>query len=161
MFLAVVAKAPSAKAIGRTSRIRSRSEPARRPPQCNQEGQEDGPLAGPAEQKDNVIATLDSNTGIGLSRVPAGGTMPQHLTNPDEKHEATHRWPQILPGGQAVLFTGNKTASEYDDSTIEVLSLKTGHVGRRTEKFGSRHLPSELLRRSASAHSDGEVNRFA
>jgi Tol biopolymer transport system component/predicted Ser/Thr protein kinase len=79
-------------------------------------------------EDDNIIATLDSETGVGLSRVPAAGGMPQALTNPVEKGEATHRWPQILPGGGSVLFTGNKTASNYDDSSIEVLSLKTGQV---------------------------------
>src|SRR5439155_10651368 len=79
-------------------------------------------------EDDNIIATLDSSTGIGLSRVPTAGGPPQAVTNPAEKGEATHRWPQILPGGQAVLFMGNKTASTYDDSNIEVLSLKTGTV---------------------------------
>src|SRR5205823_14937216 len=53
---------------------------------------------------------------------------PQAITNPGEKGEATHRWPQILPGGQAVLFMANKRASTYDDSSIRVLSLQTGQV---------------------------------
>ena len=79
-------------------------------------------------EDDNIIATLHSTAGIGLSRVPTAGGPPQAVTNPAEKGEATHRWPQILPGGQAVLFMGNKTASTYDDSNIEVLSLKTGTV---------------------------------
>jgi Tol biopolymer transport system component/predicted Ser/Thr protein kinase len=80
-------------------------------------------------EDDNIIATLDAETGIGLSRVPArGGTPPQALTNPGEKNEATHRWPQILPGGETVLFMGSKTASNYDDSSVEVLSLRTGQV---------------------------------
>ena len=45
----------------------------------------------------NIIATLDSGTGIGLSRVPAAGGPPQALTRPGGRGEATHRWPQILP----------------------------------------------------------------
>jgi serine/threonine-protein kinase len=79
-------------------------------------------------EDDNIVMTLDAETGVGLSRVSAAGGMPQALTNPAQKGEATHRWPQFLPGGQAVLFMGNKTASNYDDSSIEVLSLKTGEI---------------------------------
>jgi Tol biopolymer transport system component len=67
-------------------------------------------------------------TVSGLSLIPASGGTPRALTHPNERGDATHRWPQILPGGQAVLFMGSKTASNYDDSSIEVLSLKTGQV---------------------------------
>jgi serine/threonine-protein kinase len=95
---------------------------------------------------DNIIATLSGGTGAGLSRVPAAGGTPQAVTNPGERSEATHRWPQILPGGEAVLFTANETISNYDDSIIEVLSLKTGElkVVQRGGYFG-RYLPSGHL----------------
>ena len=95
---------------------------------------------------DYIIATLNSGTGIGLSRVPAAGGLPQALTNPAQKGEATHRWPQILPGGQAVLFTAKQTAATYDDSSLEVLSLKTGRVKvvQRGGYFG-RYLPGGYL----------------
>src|SRR5207248_11794846 len=91
-------------------------------------------------------ATLDSETGIGLSRVPAEGGTPQALTNPAQKGEATHRWPQILPGGQAVMFMANQTAATYDESNIEVLSLNTvqAKVVRRGGDFG-RYLPGGHL----------------
>jgi Tol biopolymer transport system component len=79
-------------------------------------------------EDDTIIATLNDQPATGLSSVPAAGGAPKLLTNPGERGEATHRWPQILPGGQAVLFMGSKTASNYDDSDIEVLSLKTGQV---------------------------------
>jgi predicted Ser/Thr protein kinase len=50
----------------------------------------------------NIIAAL-SNTG-GLSRIPSAGGTPVPVTklNPGER---SHRWPQVLPGSQAVLFT--------------------------------------------------------
>jgi Tol biopolymer transport system component/predicted Ser/Thr protein kinase len=94
----------------------------------------------------NIIATLSGVSGIGLSRVAAAGGTPQVVTNPVEKGEATHRWPQILPGGQAVLFMANTNVSKYDDSSIEVLSLKTGAVKvvQRGGYFG-RYLPSGYL----------------
>jgi serine/threonine-protein kinase len=93
-----------------------------------------------------IIATLSGVSGIGLSRVPAAGGTPQVITNPIEKGEATHRWPQILPGGQAVLFMANTNVSKYDDSSIEVLSLKTGEVKvvQHGGYFG-RYLPSGYL----------------
>jgi len=94
----------------------------------------------------NIIATLDANTGIGLSRVADKGGTPQALTKPGETGEATHRWPQMLPRSEAVLFMGNQTASNYDDANIEVLSLKTGEVKvvQRGGYFG-RYLPGGYL----------------
>jgi hypothetical protein len=97
-------------------------------------------------EDDNIIATLTSGSGVSLSRVPAAGGTPQAVTKPEERGEATHRWPQILPGGQLVLFTANKTISNYDDSSLEVLSLKTGGVKvvERGGYFG-RYLPGGYL----------------
>jgi serine/threonine-protein kinase len=75
----------------------------------------------------NIIVTLNSPpTGIGLSRVSAAGGTPQTLTKPTDKNEVSHRWPQILPGGETVLFTSSTVAAAYDDGSIQVLSLKTG-----------------------------------
>ncbi|MEO8099850.1 MAG: protein kinase [Acidobacteriota bacterium] len=97
-------------------------------------------------EDDYIIATLDDNSGAGLSRVPATGGMPQALTHPGERGEATHRWPQILPGGQSVLFMGNKTASNYDNSSIEVLSLKSGEIKvLQTSGYFARYLPGGYL----------------
>jgi Tol biopolymer transport system component/predicted Ser/Thr protein kinase len=74
----------------------------------------------------SIIAALDGSPGNGLSRVPAAGGTPQTITRPGEKGELVHRWPQILPGGQAVLFTGGTSQASYEDASIEVLSLKSG-----------------------------------
>ena len=79
-------------------------------------------------EDDNIIATLSGAAGIGLSRVPAAGGKPQALTQPNSRGEQTHRWPQILPGGKAVLFTGNTTTTNFDNASIEVLTLKTGQI---------------------------------
>ena len=72
-----------------------------------------------------IVVTLTAPIG-GLSRVSAAGGTPQTLTKPGDKNEVTHRWPQILPGGQAVLFTSATINGAYDDASIQVLSLKTG-----------------------------------
>jgi Tol biopolymer transport system component/predicted Ser/Thr protein kinase len=92
-----------------------------------------------------IIANL-SIPGFHLSRVPAAGGTPQAITKPGEKGELVHLWPQILPGGQAVLFTGSAIAGGSDDANIEVLSLKSGQwkVMQRGGYFG-RYLPSGHL----------------
>ena len=86
----------------------------------------------------SIIVTLTYGFGGGLFRVPEAGGTPQAITKPGDKGEVTHRWPQILPGGQAVLFTGHTTTGDYDNANVEVLSLKTGQwkVVQRGGYFG-------------------------
>jgi eukaryotic-like serine/threonine-protein kinase len=63
----------------------------------------------------------------GLWRVSADGGTTRRITQPDsEKGETSHRWPQILPGGHAVLFTVGTQSWRSRDARIEVLSLSTG-----------------------------------
>src|SRR5215472_1564195 len=66
--------------------------------------------------------------GSGLMRISPAGGAPQTLTNPNTKEkELSHRWPQLLPGSKAVLFTIQlMTQASYDDARIAVLSLQTG-----------------------------------
>ncbi len=63
----------------------------------------------------------------GLSRVSAGGGVVETLTTLDrEQKEKSHRFPQVLPGGKAVLFTiGLTDTTSFDDSRIAVLRLDT------------------------------------
>jgi serine/threonine-protein kinase len=94
----------------------------------------------------SIIVTLRALAGGGLSLVPEAGGTPQALTKPGEKGEASHRWPQILPGGQAVLFSGNTSLGDFDNANIEVLSLKTSQW--KTVQHGGyfgRYLPSGHL----------------
>jgi predicted Ser/Thr protein kinase len=61
-----------------------------------------------------------------LFQVSAAGGTPKPLTVPDRKRgEFSHRWPQILPGGKAVLITIWGGSSFYN-ARIGVLSLETG-----------------------------------
>jgi len=62
----------------------------------------------------------------GLFRVPSGGGAMAVVTTPSAKGQATHRWPQVLPGGQAVLFTSHTNSVRLDEAGISVLNLKTG-----------------------------------
>jgi serine/threonine-protein kinase len=91
----------------------------------------------------NIIASL--NMAGGLVRLPDNGGKPQPLTTLDAA-ERTHRWPQVLPGGKAVLFTASTSISSMEDASIKAIDLKTGAVKvvRRGGYYG-RYLPSGHL----------------
>ena len=82
----------------------------------------------------------------GLLGVAAAGGMPVPLTELDEEvNEGSHRWPQVLPGDGAVLFT-TRTGGEWSEANMEVYSLETGE--RKTLHRGGtygRYLPSGHL----------------
>ncbi len=61
-----------------------------------------------------------------LVRVSANGGKLEPLTKLGDKGDATHRWPQVLAGGRAVLFTSHKIISGFDDATIEAVIVSTG-----------------------------------
>ena len=87
----------------------------------------------------NIIAAL--NTAGGLSRIPSAGGPPTPVTDL-QNGEETHRWPQILPGGKAVLFTASTTAIGFDGANIEVMSL-ADHRTKTLVRGGTfgRYLP--------------------
>jgi len=64
----------------------------------------------------------------GIWRIPEGGGTPREVTDVDaSKGERSHRLPQLLPGGKAVLFTiAPEGVETYDDARIAVQSLETG-----------------------------------
>jgi len=83
---------------------------------------------------DNTIIFATNDPATGLLRVSAGGGEPEVLTKPDpQKGEADHFWPEVLPGGGAVLFTIVKaggspfnTGRTIENAQIAVLNLRTG-----------------------------------
>ena len=78
------------------------------------------PQGGSWGEDGNIIAALTRNGG--LLRIPSAGGTPTPLTALAQG-ETTHRWPQILPGGKAVLFTSSTSSSTFDGANVEVLSL--------------------------------------
>jgi serine/threonine-protein kinase len=58
----------------------------------------------------------------------AGGPSTAVTTLEVEKRERTHRWPEVMPGGEWVLFTVGLIDSPggYDACTIDAVSLETG-----------------------------------
>jgi eukaryotic-like serine/threonine-protein kinase len=71
-----------------------------------------------------MIAFAPTN-GSGLQQVPDGGSTPQSLTR-FEKGESSHRWPEFLPGGKAVLFAAGAAAGNWINTQIAVQSVGTG-----------------------------------
>ena len=80
----------------------------------------------------------------GLSLVSAVEGEPRSLTELSEG-ERSHRWPQFLPGGKAVLFTSAET-EDFDRASLEVVDLETGErqVVHRGSTYG-RYVPTGHL----------------
>ena len=74
----------------------------------------------------NIIASL--RVSGGLSRVSSAGGTPTPVTEL-EGEERTHRWPQILPGGKAILFTAENSTVGFDDANKAILT-PSGVTGR-------------------------------
>jgi Tol biopolymer transport system component/predicted Ser/Thr protein kinase len=73
----------------------------------------------------NIVVALAGGYGEGLSRIPSSGGKPVPLTKLNPR-EVTHRWPQVLPGSQLVVFTSNTHFGNFDDANIDIVTLKTG-----------------------------------
>ncbi|MDA2925329.1 protein kinase, partial [Acidobacteria bacterium AH-259-L09] len=88
----------------------------------------DGPAAWGASWAPTDKILFVPGAAMGIWQVSAGGGERQVLVAPDfKKGERSYRWPQVLPGSKAVLFTiGSTTSASYDDANIAVLSLETG-----------------------------------
>ena len=87
------------------------------------------PRGGSWGEDGTIIAALRVNAG--LSRVSSDGGAVQPATElMRERKEVTHRWPQVLPGAQVVVFTVHTATGGYEEATIQAQSLRTGE--RRT-----------------------------
>ena len=67
-----------------------------------------------------IVYTPDRVAGTPLWRVPADGGTAAPLTTLAGS-EQVHTFPQVLPGGRGVVYTGTETPSVYGDSSIHVL----------------------------------------
>jgi serine/threonine-protein kinase len=102
--------------------------------------------SGGAWAEDGTIAFLpDASPHVSLLRVPSAGGKPDSLTTLDHG-EFTQRWPQMLPGAKAVLFTGHSSTSGFENANLVVQPLPTGSrkVVVRGGYYG-RYLPSGHL----------------
>ena len=87
----------------------------------------DGVARGATWAPDDTIIFATNNPGTGLQRVSAAGGTPEVLTRPDHAQgEGGHLWPEILPGGRAVLFTITSQTGGLDTAQVAVRDLRTG-----------------------------------
>jgi Tol biopolymer transport system component/predicted Ser/Thr protein kinase len=80
-----------------------------------------------------------------LQQVSDAGGTPQPLSRA-EKGDVSHRWPEFLPGGKAVLFAVGAGGTNYDNAQVAVQSVGTGE--RRNLVQGAtqpRYAPSGHL----------------
>ncbi|HYV31620.1 MAG TPA: hypothetical protein VEO53_11015, partial [Candidatus Binatia bacterium] len=82
-----------------------------------------------------------------LYRISAAGGAPVAITHLDVgRKETTHRWPQILPGGRAVLFTASVDNNQFEHATVEAASLASGQAKVLIENaYFGRYLPCGFL----------------
>ena len=87
----------------------------------------DATARGAAWAPDDTIIFATGNPATGLQRVSANGGTPEVLTRPDhERGEADHLWPELLPGGHAVLFTITSETGGLEMAQVVVRDLSTG-----------------------------------
>ncbi len=68
-----------------------------------------------------------NHVGGGLWQVADAGGTPEVLTTPNPANgELSHRLPHVLPDGNAVLFTIQRSPGGWDDAQVVVRSLVTG-----------------------------------
>src|SRR5712692_10007581 len=100
------------------------------------------PRGGSWGEDGTIVFIPDSR--VALSKVSSAGGTPQPLTTLDKQAgEITQRWPQMLPGAKAVLFTSSTHGYNYEDADIVVYSIASGQ--RKTVQHGGfypRYLPS-------------------
>jgi serine/threonine protein kinase/Tol biopolymer transport system component len=93
-----------------------------------------------------VVFSPDLGQRVSLLRVSSDGGKPEPLTSLAEG-EVTQRWPQILPGGTAVLYTGSSSPGDFGDANLVVQPLARGtpNGARKVVVRGGyqgRYLPS-------------------
>jgi serine/threonine protein kinase len=85
--------------------------------------------AGGSWRDDNTIFFSPTWIKGGLRQIPADADerVAEVITTPEPNNgEFGHWWPEVLPGGEAVLFTIWKTT--LNDAQVAVLTLKTGKI---------------------------------
>ena len=84
------------------------------------------PLGATWAPDDTIVFATQAGT-TGLQRVGAAGGPVTVLTRSDRAQgEADHVWPEMLPGGRAVLFTITAVTGGLDAAQVAVLDLQTG-----------------------------------
>jgi Tol biopolymer transport system component len=76
-------------------------------------------------EDDSIVFSPNQIAGTRLLRVSAVGGQATPLTAL-ARGEVIHAWPQVLPGGKALLYTSSGVAGAYNDANIVVQALPDG-----------------------------------
>jgi serine/threonine-protein kinase len=107
----------------------------------------DGASRGAAWAEDGSIILATAALDTGIQRVPPSGGAPEILTRPArDRGEGDHLFPQLLPGGKAVLFTVTTLTGAADGAQVAILDLES-RTWRTLIRGGSQaqYLPSGHL----------------
>jgi serine/threonine-protein kinase len=85
----------------------------------------DGRGGGTWAENGTIVFLAEGSGGESLLRVSSAGGTPEALT-PLDPPERTQRWPQVLPGGKAVLYTGHIVKTEFENANLVVQPLPKG-----------------------------------
>jgi Tol biopolymer transport system component len=80
----------------------------------------------------------------GLQQISQEGGTPQPLTSL-ERTEGTHGWPELLPGGNAVLFAGSATLAGWDSAQIAAQPIGGGERKNLVAGTQPRYAPTGHL----------------
>jgi serine/threonine-protein kinase len=70
---------------------------------------------------------LGTEPPLGLVKIPVTGGVALGQSAVDDDHgERDHRYPEVLPGGQWLLFTVSRAGHNFDEAEIDAISLKNG-----------------------------------
>jgi len=110
-------------------------------------GRPGGTAMGASWGNDGTIIFATNDWATGLQRIDDTGGEPTVLTRPNRAGgEGDHLFPEILPGGQAVLFTITSTTPGLGEAQIAVLDLRTGaHTPLIRGGSHARYVPSGHL----------------
>jgi serine/threonine-protein kinase len=72
-----------------------------------------------------IVFAPNKAAGTGLLRISSLGGTPEALNALDEG-EVIQLWPQVLPGGRAVLYTSGSVPGSYNDASLVVQALPDG-----------------------------------
>jgi serine/threonine-protein kinase len=73
----------------------------------------------------SIVFQPSNSLGTSLWRVSSAGGKPEPLIKL-EGGEATQRWPQVLSGGKAVLYSGHASNTAWDNANVIVQALPNG-----------------------------------
>jgi len=91
------------------------------------------PVARGAVWGDDDVIYFSPSFSSGLQKVPAEGGQPADLTELDlSAGESNHLLPEVLPGGEAILFTV-WNGGTFDEASVWALTLRTGDRKRLIE----------------------------